>query len=123
MQASNQICGNVCHTMFLVACTRLYKPLCRSVGPSVRRCLRGARDLWRSALLKFETWSKYRSPHWCTRSSTFLTCSHDYDDDVSVSRSVLGMQKRKQRANDGMVRNRVINGSRYFRSNLTKHDL
>ena len=28
---------------FLVACTRLYKPLCRSVG----------HDLWRSALLDF----------------------------------------------------------------------
>jgi len=40
---------------FLVACTRLYKPLCRSVGRSVCRSVRrwrlGARDLWRSALL------------------------------------------------------------------------
>ena len=42
---------------FLVACTRLYKPLCRSVGPSVRRSVRRsvavheARDLSRSALL------------------------------------------------------------------------
>ena len=32
----------------LVACTRLYKPLCRSVGPSV--AVHEARDLWRSAL-------------------------------------------------------------------------
>jgi len=52
---------------FLVACTRLYKPLCRSVrrsvGPSVRRSVTlyfffekwlielRVRDLWRSALL------------------------------------------------------------------------
>jgi len=35
---------------FLVACTRLYKPLCRSVGPSVGKRLLGARDLWQSAL-------------------------------------------------------------------------
>ena len=33
---------------FLVACTRLYKPLCQSVGPSV--AVHEARDLWQSAL-------------------------------------------------------------------------
>ena len=51
-------------SFFLVACTRLYKPLCRSVSPSVGRSVRRlvrpsvrrsiavhkARNLWRSAL-------------------------------------------------------------------------
>ena len=41
---------------FLVACTRLYKPLCRSVRPSVGPsvAVHKARDLWRSALFWLE---------------------------------------------------------------------
>ena len=38
---------------FLVACTRLYKPLCPSVRRSV--AVHDARDLWRSALLTYLT--------------------------------------------------------------------
>ena len=65
MRPTDEQLDNHIPSYFLVACTRLYKPLCRlvswsvgrfvrwSVGPSVRRSVaaHGTRDLWRSALL------------------------------------------------------------------------
>ena len=70
MQPTDEQLDNHIPSYFLVACTRLYKPLCqlvswsvgrlvrRSVGPSVRRpsvrrsvAAHGTRDLWRSTLL------------------------------------------------------------------------
>ena len=46
-----------CNLAFLVACTRLCKPLCWSVHWSIRRSVAalGARNLWRSALFFFSS--------------------------------------------------------------------
>ena len=59
---------------------RLDKPLCRLVGPSVRRCLRGARDLKRLALLSIvidwpignasKLQEKTRHRNWCVDKSS-----------------------------------------------------
>ena len=64
-------------------------------------------------LFTYETLSECKYGHWCTRSTTLVP----YCPLTTIMKSLsvcpsVDMQKGKRRANDGMVRNRVISNSR-----------
>ena len=63
VQVKTGSCKCIKIVLFLVACTRLYKPLCRtvgrSVGPSVRRCSRSTRLMAIGLVRIFCPWLKF----------------------------------------------------------------